>query len=405
MGENDVSENSLMRSQSTGVESKSFADPSLPLAVLATGSPLDEPPRMRQHICRQLQRQYNVLFVTVGDHLPRSLGEVKGERLIHAVVPHRGKVSDRSYSYNPLLHRILNVRAAREVQKCVSRFPSQRRILVNFIWDFPELLDCKCWDYRVYVCVDEFPGMWRRRHVRNRLVFGYRKWLGQAYENAVARKADLCLTPHHALRQKLARSCGNMRVLYHANDFNPPIPVPRVRGGKVSRAGIRVAFMGYLHYRLLDVWLKRVAEAHGMELHLIGPIHDNYDLQRFGPSDTWVHHGVVVGEALQRLMNSMDVLIMPYDPGIPEVRILTSASKLFQYIGTLKPVVVSDLPDLLEFPAGVIYRAKDPAHFIEQIRQAAAEDCETFRKARLATAIKNSWDRRGEELLRFLEDN
>lgn len=380
-----------------------FGDPKMPLAVLVTTSPWAEPPRMRHHLCRQLQKRFNVLYVTVGDQRSPNLWEVVGKRLICASAPRLGGVSQRAYSYNPLVHRRVNLQCATSVGRCVSRVAAERIVLVNFMWDFPELLDLQCWDSRVYVCCDEFPGMWRCRRIRHRLVFAYRRRLGQAYENAVARKADLCLTPHHAIRDKLARHCHNTRTLYHANDFTAPrLPGPSTRN-QTSDTVINVAFMGYLHYRLLDSWLRHVVGADGMKLHLIGPVHEGYDLSNLGPRGAWTHHGTVVGEELQQLLEKMDVLVMPYDPRIPEVRILSSASKLFQYIGSLKPVVVSALPDLLDFPEGVIYRANNQGHFVEQIRRAVAEDCEEFRQARMKTAMDNSWDKRGSELMALLE--
>jgi hypothetical protein len=61
-----------------------------------------------------------------------------------------------------------------------------------------------------------------------------------------------------------------------------------------------------------------------------------------------------------------------------------------------KPVVISDMPNFIELPAGFVYRAQTAQQFVEMVRLAHDEDCEAYRLARLEYAKSNTWRTRGD---------
>jgi hypothetical protein len=94
----------------------------------------------------------------------------------------------------------------------------------------------------------------------------------------------------------------------------------------------------------------------------------------------------------------MDVLIVPYRSNLEEVKVLTTVSKLFQYISTLKPIVISDLPNFIEMPDGVIYKAKDKKDFVDKIFLAYKNDTVELRELRAKLVLENTWEARGNQI-------
>lgn len=388
-----------------------FADPDLPLAVIVAATRWNEPPRMRHHLARQLMRWCNVLFLEL---LPNGVGRVPvsaGDRIAVASISPTGSFPQRLYSNEPLCHWLCNRRTAALVEQVVSGIPAPSRLLFNFMHSFPEVMEIRGIDARVYVCVDEFPRMWRRRTRGNPLRFFYQSRLQQWYENRVARAADLCLSPHEGLVQKLQRHCKNVELFLHASDFTEPgqAGLPEVSASENVQSTqdpsrVKVCFMGFIHYRLSETMLVEVLKQPDMTLHMIGPVAAAYDTRFFAGFSNVVWHGSTTGEALERLLRSMDVLIIPYDASIPEVSVLTSTSKLFQYIASGKPIVTAHLPCLLKLPKEVLTSAATAGEFVQRIRAAKESDSEEARRARLQIARENTWDQRGRQLCSILRN-
>lgn len=166
---------------------------------------------------------------------------------------------------------------------------------------------------------------------------------------------------------------------------------------------IRVAFMGYVTYNQLEDWLEAVVEQEDMELWLIGPIDHKFDPKGRLIGPRVVRTGVKIGRDLAETLGQIDVLIMAYNPEIPEVAVQTASNKFFQYLASGRPVVISDMKYYVNLPEGCLYRAKTKEEFIHQIRKAVREDGATFQKTRWAVACENTWDRRGEQMIWYLK--
>ena len=101
-----------------------------------------------------------------------------------------------------------------------------------------------------------------------------------------------------------------------------------------------------------------------------------------------------------RHLQSFDVLLMCYS----ESRFNTSACpmKLWDYMGTSRPVVANAaVPEVLQWNS-VIRVGKNPEEYANQL-DAALANPEWKSDERLAIARENSWQRQGEKLLDFFE--
>jgi hypothetical protein len=375
-----------------------FKNENLPLAVIVAQTRWEEPPRMRHHVVKQLMRWFNVLFVEFfpTTRTDDSLRVVADRLVIYA--PQAGtEFPIRWYTNNPLAHGKVNRRYAAHINSVAASLPGELKLLFNFIYDFPEVMQSKLYHYMSYICNDEFPRMQKGPKVRNLLKRIVQPWLFQWYENRVAGLADHCFTPHYPLRDKLQRVNPRVDILFHGHNYEV-----KTHPSSPRRTGIHVAFAGYIHYRLLDKWLLAVANQKDMVLHLIGPV-DRYDLAILKQFANFIHMPALDEDDLFKKLLEMDVLVIPLDPTLPEVAVITTNSKTFQYIASGRPIVISDLPNYIDLPKGLIYRARTAAEFIAQIRRAYVEDCNEYRKLRAEIAMDNTWDKRGDMLFSIID--
>jgi hypothetical protein len=384
----------------------SFADPGLPLAVIVARTKWNEPPRMRHQLTHQLLRRFNVLFVELFHErqlAPREDGfRRESDRLLVFSPGEPFFVPQRLYTNDPLTHHAVNQYLRQKIGLFVEALTPKFCLLVNFVHDFPEIMQNEQFDFRIYVCYDEFPKMWRRARQPNRLKYAYHSWLGQCYENLVAQRADRVLATHTPLADKL-RSINPRTALYlHGHEPQGLVCQGMARAEKETK--IRVGFMGYITYNLLLDWLVALLTTEEMILTLIGPIR-KFDMAPFSLYKNFHHIPALTGASLAEALASNDVLVMPYNPAIPEVHVQTASNKFFQYLAASRPVVISDMPYYLQMPAGVLYRARTVGEFVAQVRQAYREDCDEFVQTRQKIASENTWDKRGDQLFALLEQD
>jgi hypothetical protein len=379
-----------------------FSDPALPLAVVVAQTRWDEPPRMRHQVTRQLMRRFNVLFVEFFP-MTRAQDEMRAieDRLLVCTLRAGAIQMPRWYGNDPLRHWWVNRQYAKQIERVVGSLPGRPKLLFNFAYDFPEIMGASLYELKLYVCNDEFPRMWRRATRPNAIKYFYQSRLHQHYENQVARQADRCLATHTPLVEKLSGVNDKTTLFLHGHESVVRRNSTSVRG---AASKIRVAYMGYITYSLMPDWLQAVLTTTDIDLFLIGPV-GKFDINRFSGHVNLHHVKPLKGAALQAALADMDVLVMPYNPAIPEVHVLTASNKFFQYVAAGRPIVISDMPHYINMPSGVIYRARTVEEFVAQIRRAHAEDCGEYRELRAQIARENTWDKRGDELFSMIDDD
>lgn len=374
----------------------SFKSSELPLAVVVAHTVWNETPRIRHHIVQQLMRWFNVLFIEFFPSIQTD-GSFRtiSDRLIRYSPQTKRLPSVRLYANDPFTHHLVNKGYNTLITRAAKRFPNTRRILINFAFDFPEIMKNHEFDSKIYICNDEFPRMQKGRRNENSLKRTIRTIIFQWYEDQVARKADRCLTPHYPLREKLKRVNAKVDMLFHAHNYDVR-PVQ-----KQKNEIIKVGYAGFLDWRLIVPWLLRVVSQKDMHLHLIGPVQgENMEKLCSHPEVRYVPP--LSEQNLISQLRGMDVLVMPYDEKDPAVSILTTNSKTFQYIAACRPVVISNLTNYIKMPPGVIYKAETSEDFVAKIRIAYNEDCESYIERRAQIACGNTWNKRGDMLYSIL---
>ena len=298
----------------------------------------------------------------------------------------------RLYNNITFFHKILNRFYAKLIRNKLYSVRVNPSSVFNFLYNFPEIFEFYDNAFKVYVCYDEWPQMWRKPTKPNFLKFKYQSWITSKYENKTIRKADLTLASHLPLKEKVDLLNKKSELFFHGHEFSPKKNIH-----KVNNVLIKVGFMGHISYRLIDNWLLKVLNEKGMELILIGPVDKKYfNIQKFEKFENFKLKSAVKGDELLSLLQSMDVLIMPYNISIPENNVQTVSNKFFQYVASCRPIIISNMPHYIDMPEGVIYRASTSKEFIDQIYRAVDEDCEKYQEIRAEIALKNTWDSRGD---------
>lgn len=364
------------------------------VVVIVTSSRWDEPPRIRHQLARQFARFCRVVYVQTPSEW-RTKARTTIERVERNIDWVRLRNPQRLPRRLPLhigaLKRRLNVAMLREIEAALGDVPPSRRIVVNFEYSFDEVLDRSWSALGIYICNDDF-------------AFFASGWLGRlrvrAAESVTARKARICYSVSGELRDRLLENNADSRVLLPGHDLDLTRPYPTIR----REGSIRAGFMGYLDARLDYLALESVAER-GIEVNLIGPVvtaskafvrlsrHPNVSL--IPPR---------VGRELQEILESLDVLLLPYHAShYSGLSVVAAPNKLFTYIASGKPVVAMGMPGLIPFPPGVVYFGESSVDLPDAIVRAWTEDSESLQWLRRQLAAENTWDRRGDELRADIE--
>ncbi len=370
-----------------------FVDKNRQLAVVTTITCWDEPPRFRHQVTRQLTRFYNVLYVERSSanlckdrHLNRY--EQINEHLVIYRPPQIPRILLRFYGRLSFFHTIIDWLTLKKIEATVKKTGYINAILINFQFDFSSIMSSGIFYPKVYLCNDEFPNQAPRQWQRK---------LFSKYEDKVIRRADCCFVHSTPLFEKFRSRHKNVHVLLPGHEFNldrPPEPGNLQRHKKKQ---ISVCYMGYIDKRISLEWLLEVVSHERLSLYLIGPVKDTIDLLPLYEFSNFEMISPFEGEALQSVLQSMDVCVIPFDIKLEVVKACTP-NKLFQYIACGKPVVISNMNHLIELPDKFIYVANSAKEFVECIVKAHNEDCDELITQRIELARQNSWDTRGNQL-------
>jgi glycosyltransferase involved in cell wall biosynthesis len=385
----------------TRFESRSIARPSdlfvrdAPLAVVTTTSAWDEPPRIRHQVARQLARFYNVLYV----ELPLTATQgVRWQRVADSLAVFRpdgpNAVLRRLRNNVAPFHRYYNNRLRRQIEGAISGIGAPAPVLVNFQFDFPEIMQSEAFRRKIYVCNDDFQTE-------------QRPWQAGMYRRAeasVMRFADVGLAVSVPLVERLKSSMRDARLFLPGHEFSTPASRPRTAPLRERTPPIKVGYMGFINDRLRADWLEELVSERDIELHLIGPLERKESFVRVLGRPNVTHTGPLIGTELRERLEAFDVFVMPYDARHTGVRAISAPNKLFQYLACGRPVVCTDLPSLIELPRGFLYLAGDASAFVRAVRTAFAEDSEFSFEARVRFAADNTWDARGALLRGVVEE-
>ncbi len=352
--------------------------------VVATMTPWDEPPRLRHQITRALSRYYRILYIEFPTNWRRKYAERWSQPEPQITVWRPSSWFHLPWrltaqNWPALQFEIFYLRTS--LQRWLKSTGVKPLALVSFDYRHAWLMDHRLFPKTIYICNDDFTLFAPTPRLAS---------LVQRQMQETANSADVCLVTSEFYLQILGAG-SKARVFVPGHDL--PLAIePRVRPYRVGDC-IKVGYMGYIDRKLGLGYIKRVAREHDMEFHMIGPVTDPSLQERLTSLGVYLY-SPQTGEPLLKWLLEMDVLIMPYD--LPErwSKGVSTPNKTFAYFAAGKPIIVSSLPNFLDWGEYNVYHAGTPDEFVTQIRRARSEDSPDKARSRIELAREYSWDKR-----------
>lgn len=110
--------------------------------------------------------------------------------------------------------------------------------------------------------------------------------------------------------------------------------------------------------------------------------------------------GEIPYKELPFYVHSFDVCLLPFR--IIPLTLATNPVKVYEYLGTGKPVVATSLPETLQF-GDLIEKATSHEEFLHAVERSLSADPTQGREARQRFAREQTWAHRGREIIAFTE--
>ena len=134
-----------------------------------------------------------------------------------------------------------------------------------------------------------------------------------------------------------------------------------------------------------------------------GPVDEKFVPAEFKAQANVHFIGSVPYNELPSILKGFDVAMIPFKKD--EVSKTIFPLKLFEYLGSGKPVVATDFNlDLVEFTHETISYSSNTSEFTAEINKQLKYDNEALKSVRIEVAAKNSWQKRLTEFSELLND-
>ena len=362
----------------------------------------EEPPRIRQQIALEMSKYCrSVLFIETPclrkpfeKKYPPKLRQVASNIFAYRM-PRYLALPKNAHMLLPLLSDLSQAYVAHTINSLIKKTHADNPVLINFNPSSYSLHALDKLTYSVFVLNDDFAGM-----AQNSLV-KYNILRSQAL---CASRADLCLTVSLPLYNQLKDHSAYVKIILpgHTIAMDKCDYSPHLWSSKTGEK-VRVCFMGYINNRLLYDWISHAAGHPLIEFSLVGPLEISHSILSQLKSSGVQLLGEKTEAELHDFLRSCHVLTMPYNPKDPSVIPITASNKLFQYIAAKRPIVASEMPNLINLPAFALKKARDKQDFLEQILLSAQNDCIEHQKQRTEIASQNTWEQRGLKLIQWIK--
>lgn len=359
----------------------------------------------KQHVmARFAERGHRVLYVDPGASWPALRHWLRGDYPASALWRWARHERPNLWRMLPLL---LPLRQFEPLKPLSWRVPARaiRRFLHEQGWPEPIL-----WVYHpeaarildrlparlvCYDCVDDYSTFPQYRGRQERIV---------ALERRILERADLVFATSPALYEAKSQMNPHTYLVPNVGDaehFSKAMaPETAVPDDLLQIPAPRIGFVGAVDDYKVDVaLLAEVARGRSdWSFVLIGPVGVAEKQPRLQALRLPNVHllGYRPYEALPAYLKGVDVCIIPY--AVNEHTRSVMPIKVFEFLATGKPVVVTPLPSLLPFRETVRV-ADGAAEFVRAIAESMESDDEAQRAARLALARANTWEKRVDTLL------
>ncbi|WP_242067780.1 glycosyltransferase [Cyclobacterium marinum] len=357
--------------------------------IVYTNTEWDGPPRARHQLSHALAKRFKVTFVeanTIG--LPGLKCEkVNGNfELLTPSFPSSFRLRYRMPGLNEAYQLWL-------YEKLKKHFEGKEVVFI--CTDFGGYLVGKYFDKFIYMANDDF--------INNVKVPGWMK----AYTTFTQSRLVKTATFNLATAQKLVNDFAEI----NPKSYELPLGAPEFSKVDITQLSlnredekVKVVLLGFIDKKKTPlVLINKILEIENVELHLIGPIKDDF-LNHLSKEEKVKAHGVLTGDPLSSKLSEMDVAIAPYYMDDPNTG--RTPNKLWQYLATGIPAVITNLPNVRhwEFPEKTVYKANNDDEFVSFIKKAYKDNTIELMKERISIAANNSWSKRVDQLLAYIKE-
>ncbi|MDD4878951.1 MAG: ElyC/SanA/YdcF family protein [Candidatus Omnitrophica bacterium] len=317
------------------------------------------------------------------------------------------KVAEGLYVYSPIVLPFPYSRIARQINKrillaVINRWMKVMGFSNPIIWTYLptgtalDIINNVGKKILVYYCVADFFEL-----------AGSSKAVKKA-EDELIRKSDVVFAQGRVLEEKCRPLNENVSIfppgvkIEAFENFRPSADTVPSDLKKIS--GTIVGYVGGVHKHIDFGLLRYIAEAHPeWSLVLVGPV--QADIREIGGLKNIHLLGKKDFSELPYYINGFDVCIIPYLN--TEYTATVYPTKLNEYHALGKPVVSTDLPEILNFNrenGGIVSIGKDKSEFAEQVSLSVGEKDSALADKRILSARKNSWAARIERMSGLIEE-
>ncbi|HTN21157.1 MAG TPA: glycosyltransferase [Pelobium sp.] len=285
----------------------------------------------------------------------------------------------------------------RRIKRIIKIFGVKDFVFINsFNIHYPNVGKLLSPTLNVYHCVDP-------------LVSGYDTKHGLLSEQEIVKNSDLIICTSKKLFNINSGRHKNVHFIPNAADFEhsqqaslPETPIlPELT--KIKKPVI--GFLGNLEGRTNFELITAVAEKNpDKSFVFVGPAENVYRQRLISKANNIHQLGAVPYYQMPQVLKGFDVAIIPFRKD--EFSATIFPLKLFEYLGSGKPVISTDFnTDLNEQTEGTVPFCANADEFSNAINDVLTNDNEEKKAQRLAIAKNNTWDKRANEFSDLLEVN
>ncbi len=173
------------------------------------------------------------------------------------------------------------------------------------------------------------------------------------------------------------------------------------RRGQGGSLRPRIGYVGWITYRTdIHIFEYITSTRKEYDLVLAGPIEKGIDLKGLLGKKNVIYKGPISYREVPGFLQEIDVCIMPH-LDTPYSQSM-SPLKLFQYLGSGKPIVTTRISGIERFES-LLYVGDSREDFVKKIDEALEEEGDDRVRGRIEAAKKETWDIRVREILRAIE--
>lgn len=228
-------------------------------------------------------------------------------------------------------------------------------------------------------------------------------------------KANLILALNQPMWERLKQiyHLTNKNVIFVPNAFEDELIKLYPDAYKSIDKRFNICYLGALtRNRGIDLLVQTCKRLHDkypyLRLYLLGFYGESIssELKKTIEESDFIIRKEVPRKELPQSIKDMDLFVMPYDPNV-EYMNFSSPTKLFEYIGTGKPILCTICESLLDLNegSGIIYFKYDHVDLESKIEQMInnPQRREKLSEKIMAMRPMHTWNKRSEEIYRAIE--